>query len=652
MAIKWRFSPNNNAGEKGINDAGIETFSKNHINSLVRESLQNSIDAAKYVDDKTKTITKPVKVCFSLFKISPQDIPGYESLNSALGKCLIASENDLTAKEFFTRAKEVMDKKNIYVLRISDYNTTGLEGTEDPKNRDTKYYGLCKKEGASNNKSGSSGGSFGIGKNVYFGVSALRTVVFSSKNNGPLEHEATTGIAKLVSFEESKDSWTTGKGFLAENTEYEPFEGFLEIEPGYKRTTTGTDIYCFGIEGFKAEKIMELIERYVLVNFFVSILMGNLEVEIKSEIIGDRVINKQNIEKYILALNDNRDNEIKELKEYYTLLTDQEQINRFEIPLKKEAFGEKYGFEDGESTLYVRKSDGRKLNRKVLMTRKTGMRIFEKDNINGHIQFTGVAVIIGKNMNKVFREMEVPAHDAWEPGRCRGKEKEYEKIKKEFESYIRNTVNELIKEEHGPEVEAFGISDFIKDFKENPQNGGVQQQEGKQIDYRVAEVYIKEVDQNIKPKRQNYEKINVTESESGEVIKGKEHKSSAKLRSHHKDAKEDKAGKSKGYKNVEISVEMLLGTNVSNGEFLYKFRVPKNMSEAKLEFNVIGEQRSGSIKIEKAEIMSSNLKTKVARFTDNAIFLKDLLRNTVVKLAFKTNFKFNCSLEVKHYENK
>lgn len=44
---KWRFVSNQNSTIVGINDAGIETFTADMHRSLVREIIQNSLDAEK-----------------------------------------------------------------------------------------------------------------------------------------------------------------------------------------------------------------------------------------------------------------------------------------------------------------------------------------------------------------------------------------------------------------------------------------------------------------------------------------------------------------------------------------------------------------------------------------------------------------------------
>ena len=55
---KWHFAAlEENAGDEGPNSAMSQAFSKFPCSALVRESIQNSLDAV--VDDN-----KPVKVCF------------------------------------------------------------------------------------------------------------------------------------------------------------------------------------------------------------------------------------------------------------------------------------------------------------------------------------------------------------------------------------------------------------------------------------------------------------------------------------------------------------------------------------------------------------------------------------------------------------
>ena len=51
---KWRFAGNNYTYENGLDTADMETFKKDPIASLARESCQNSIDAKNKRDGHEK----------------------------------------------------------------------------------------------------------------------------------------------------------------------------------------------------------------------------------------------------------------------------------------------------------------------------------------------------------------------------------------------------------------------------------------------------------------------------------------------------------------------------------------------------------------------------------------------------------------------
>lgn len=91
------------------------------------------------------------------------------------------------------------------------------------------------------------------------------------------------------------------------------------------------------------------------------------------------------------------------------------------------------------------------------------MKIFEKKNISGSINFTGVLVINGEHMNETFKKMEVPSHDDWKPGRCRGEEDRYKKILNGLYKYLRETVKELFGSVNVNSMDAIGANDFLPD---------------------------------------------------------------------------------------------------------------------------------------------------------------------------------------------
>ena len=217
MAIEWSFPSNNFGTLNGIGEAGIETFKGAPYRSLAREICQNSLDARS-------SKSKPVRVVFSLFSIQSRDIPRFEVLREALSRCLQfwkEQGNDKTVA-FFKEATTVASLSAIDLLRISDFNTTGLTGSD--KEYSTPWQDLVKASGVSS-KGGSSGGSFGIGKSAPFACSKLRTVFYATKDINRLE--AFQGIARLVSFREKgifkdRDAVTTGIGYYGETKKTAP----------------------------------------------------------------------------------------------------------------------------------------------------------------------------------------------------------------------------------------------------------------------------------------------------------------------------------------------------------------------------------------------------------------------------------------------
>src|SRR5688500_17465626 len=125
MALGWFFPPNNGGEESGLNDAGIQTFKTS--GSLARETLQNSGDA------KDSSLSEPVKVIFTKLPVSTEHLPGALELCAVIRQCreyilshCTPEERRQNGEEFFDTAIALLNRPRIPVLRISDFNTTGL----------------------------------------------------------------------------------------------------------------------------------------------------------------------------------------------------------------------------------------------------------------------------------------------------------------------------------------------------------------------------------------------------------------------------------------------------------------------------------------------------------------------------------------------
>ena len=165
--MNWFFPLNNGGQEYGYHDPGVETFKGNFDKYIARESLQNAIDA--------RSGKKPVRVEITLLDFCTEDIPGPAELKQRMQACE-AYWNDPKAKAFFSGAKKLLQAKTIPILKISDFNTTGVTGSD--KDKEGNWFNLVRSSGSSS-KGGSAGGSFGIGKHAPFAASSLQTVLFS-----------------------------------------------------------------------------------------------------------------------------------------------------------------------------------------------------------------------------------------------------------------------------------------------------------------------------------------------------------------------------------------------------------------------------------------------------------------------------------------
>lgn len=70
--------------------------------------------------------------------------------------------------------------------------------------------------------------------------------------------------------------------------------------------------------------------------------------------------------------------------------------------------------EDGNLVLKYLVDPQKQLNRKILITRQSGMRLFELKNLPKNITFSGIFSIEGKELNSLFRRFENPQHTDWE----------------------------------------------------------------------------------------------------------------------------------------------------------------------------------------------------------------------------------------------
>ena len=412
---KWNF-PSNNFGQIfGIADSGVETFKGTPMKSLAREICQNSLDA----NDQSG---QPTKIEFKAFQIAPSDIPDFEGLYDALKRSLAFWSGQTTdrAKSFFETALSVANNVAITCLRISDYNTTGLTGAREEYN--SAWCNLTKSSGASD-KSGSNGGSFGIGKYAPFACSVFRTVFYSTLDSA--NQSAYQGVSRLTSFRNASEEITQGIGFYGGEKNAPVYEQ-ISLDSEYHRLAGqhGTDIFILGFNG--DEHWREQMVASILDGFLYAVFNGTLVVDVDGT-----QISKDTLDGLVES---HKDYFRERADEYYQTL-----LNRTEVCTFEKLFTEDPET-CGKVTLRLMIEAG--FHRRVAMVRQTGMKIKDKGHINGIIPFAGVLYIEGVELNTYLRTLENPQHLEWEVERADNQRKA-KKLLQQLSQFIRESLNEM-----------------------------------------------------------------------------------------------------------------------------------------------------------------------------------------------------------------
>ncbi len=441
---KWSF-PSKNYGEiEGYANPGMEMFKGNPLQALTREICQNSLDA----EDGDKTVL----VEFEKYEVNLNDFPGMLEMGKIIQSCYeFWGENaNVKTQMFLDDAMEVINSGKIIVLRISDYNTVGLSGAYAKGKEITPWIKLVKGNAIST-KDGDSAGSYGIGKAAAFVNSSFQTVFYRTVSK--TGEVAAQGVARLMSFEDkdvkNEDPIRRAIGYYGNPVDNMPVDKIMKLDEINKRDTPGTDLFIPGFTGFTKDGIwVSKMICEILDNFLMSIYNEKLVVKIH-----EKEINKQRLN-YLIAQNE------KGAKDAYC-------YNKILVAQNDKVIEDYYDFH-GMGKLHLRLLYDVNLNKKVLVVRKSGMKISEIPGLPKSISYTGILELEGYELNAFFREMENPQHNRWEPNRH--PKKELAKLyKSEAEEWVRNKIYDNIENMAGTEIDVdtgnlFGLHNDIDEF--------------------------------------------------------------------------------------------------------------------------------------------------------------------------------------------
>lgn len=445
---EWFFSESPKNQDLGPNDAKFEIF-KPDINSLVRESIQNSMDA---VDDDSI----PVRMSFKIRSFQRNSFPKFFELERHIKGCLDYWGED--AKNVFNPIQNALQlssgKDRLYYIEVSDSNTSGMD--YELGNNKTKFHGFLHSTGASNKKSANSGGSFGIGKAAYFAMSPLRSVLVSTMTQEGVH--TFQGVSMLCTHIVN-DVLRTPIGFYSTNNE-NPVVDVDEIPYQFKRTEPGTSINIMGVQitsqDDKAD-IYKEIKIAVLRNFWLAIYNDRLDV-----VVGDETIDSSNIiqlvEQYFPELSDNRRKGNVNPRPYLELVANAKRDDKRYMLI-----------EDnlphlGDVKLYIhRHPEGRGT---IQYFRMPNMMV-KREKLSAANNFFSVFICDNPEGDKKLKKLETVAHDDWDARNWKPREidgsvsKEAKAIIEELEVFIRESIDAAFGNSQQDTMEIAGLDKYL-----------------------------------------------------------------------------------------------------------------------------------------------------------------------------------------------
>lgn len=619
LADKFYF-PSNNGGEvKGISDSGIETFRGNSIKGLGREILQNSLDANKEVSD-------PAYVEFDLFSMEFDKIPGNNSLKDAFirSKEFWEQQTSKKAKKFFEDAIEKSNKE-VSIMRISDFNTTGLTGVNSSYN--SPWVNLTKASGVSDKINGNMG-SFGIGKFATFAASDFRTVFYNTVaiDGG----KAFQGVARLTSFEDENNTITQGIGYIGSYEANPSFEN-LSLDPNFKRKDSeyGTDIYIMGFKNIENNWQEEIISA-VIDGFLYAIYIGELVVKV-----GSILINKETLGEII-----------EEYKDYFTEGADQ--YYKVLTSIDSHYFEENYR-NHGLIKLWILQEEN--LNNKVAIFRGAGMKIKDRPFNMPLISGSGVMLIEGEAIQNKLIPLENPTHTDWEINRAETDRPYMKEYIRGIYEMIKNKLSNLISEIQQDEIDS-DVGEFLPLISKEDDQRSVEEAVSDKI---KVSYLIERRNKGLKSKGIETNDAEYMPDDSGEhvsnVPRGRNRTNKRIIDPDNKNdysVPEDQNGNDFISKNttlqpLEVSNLRILAQKKEEGRYVLSFIPSKDYQDSKIVFSMLGEDvREECLIIDARTLPNQNLK-----ISKNVVTGLALKKNVFTKLLFTVDFDDYVAMEVK-----
>ncbi len=436
--IKVYFPPLSGGEGAGFNDAGIEQFLRDQVQSLVREITQNSTDAP---------ITKGAKVQveFHLLDIPTSELAFIRDLNKHAAACYeyvnapSRRDKETKARAFFQKAVKISSQENIRCLLIRDFNTTGLLGSDEDEAG--LWHTLVKMRGSSNKTNSDSGGSFGIGKNAPFACSALRTVIYGTRS---ADGSAWQGKSLLIThLDPERNFKTQSVGFIGRvegESQIAVRDGSMPCaQMNREKDQFGTDIL---VVGFENDNWFEQLSGAAVKHFWPALYKDKVSFFVQDHPRGiKRVIDKNTLDLELGRLVKNTPIDLGDFDVKY-------------VDIYKDAPVELEVKHLGKCKFYLRIGGHHDHTRKVCCFRNNKM-VIEYMSIHKGGNYSAVFECENEKGSSLLKNMEPPRHDEWLKGQPQEDKEMYAELYDDLRAKMREQIDahlkKLIKETTDPD---------------------------------------------------------------------------------------------------------------------------------------------------------------------------------------------------------
>lgn len=463
----WHFGVESGRSE-GPFDATGQNFKQRPFASLLREAVQNSMDAhIKEVSQDEGVSIPTVEVTFSFGSLKASDFPEFYKLRKHIESCYESYPSNEDYRIFYKGMLENFDSnysEGIPYIKISDRMTTGMEYKYNDLSNPFQAFVRSSQISVKGDTSGAAG-SDGYGKAAYYLLSPIRTILVSTMTeDGVCYFEGASIIGSHI-----KDNTLLCAAGYYDNNGGQPISfdsrtdnpSQCKIPEFFRRSEPGTDFF---IMGFIPENINDMCDEMMmeaLRSYWLAIHKGKITIIIKRYSALEVTINQSRLPELMdMYFPDSKD-EKKKLRSmnprpYYDAYTKQDSGDKSYIQ-----FTESFPTV-GEVTMYVKKCKTK--FDKIAFMRKPLMLVYglPKDDDNG---FYGLFLCENEKGDKLLKRLENSSHTEWKASNFRDARNrvypEGEKALKEIDRFIEDCIKKMFGSNENKTLDIAGLSDFL-----------------------------------------------------------------------------------------------------------------------------------------------------------------------------------------------